>query len=216
MYIQITTVCNMLCEHCCYACTTQGNHMSMATFKKALAICDEECLSIGGGEPTMHPKFWEMIGVALGSCGYVWLATNGKMTGTALRLAELAKRGVISVALSQDPWHESIDEKVVNAFTSDKNNNPYGRSNNDCREIRNVSRHGSNPTLAGRCDWGEEGCVCGDIMVLPDGTVRACGCDDAPIFGNVNTKFNIPDMWIAGECWKYEDNKDALELEQYA
>ena len=30
-------------------------------------------------------------------------------------------------------------------------------------------------------------------MVKPNGDVHACGCDDAPCFGNVNTSVDIPD-----------------------
>ena len=90
--------------------------MSIRTFKQCLDLGDE-MLAIGGGEPTVHPKFWELLGLALGYCENVWLATNGKKTDTALRLARLAARGVLGVDLSLDDWHESIDNAVVKAYT---------------------------------------------------------------------------------------------------
>ena len=93
MYIQITTRCNMTCEHCGMDCGVEGDDMEVKTFKNA--VDHDECATIGGGEPTIHPKFWEFIGLALGRAEYVWLATNGKETDTALALAGLAKRGVI-------------------------------------------------------------------------------------------------------------------------
>ena len=78
MYIQITTRCNMECEHCCMSATAKGEDMSIGTFKNALEY--DEYITIGGGEPTLHPKFWEMMGLALGFGEYVWLATNGSIT----------------------------------------------------------------------------------------------------------------------------------------
>lgn len=200
MYIQITTRCNMSCEHCCYSCTADGEDMSIETFKKAL---DDEHVSIGGGEPTVHPQFWEFLGVAIGSCEYVWLATNGKKTDTALVLAKLAKKGVIGCDLSQDEYHDYIEPKVIQAFTKTKRDGVSGFYNtldNDSRNIRDVTGREIN---AGRCDFGtDKGCVCSDIICKPDGSVYACGCNDAPCFGNVNSEINIPDEWIYGECYK--------------
>jgi len=202
MYIQITTRCNMSCEHCCYNCSTDGENMSVETFKKAIAFNDE-CISIGGGEPTIHPQFWEFLRLAIGSCEYVWLATNGKKTDVALALAKLAKKGVISCDLSQDAYHDEIHIHVIKAFTKTKRDGVsgfYNTPDNDGRAIRDVTGREIN---AGRCNFGtDEGCVCPDLICKPDGSVYTCGCIDAPYFGNVNSEINIPDEWVYGECYK--------------
>lgn len=65
MYIQITTRCNMHCDHCGFDCTHKGSNMSLDTFKNALGYCSEHVM-LGGGEPTLHPKFWEFFGRAMG------------------------------------------------------------------------------------------------------------------------------------------------------
>jgi MoaA/NifB/PqqE/SkfB family radical SAM enzyme len=174
--------------------------MPIKTFKKALEF--DEMVSIGGGEPTIHPKFWELLGLAIGHSDYVWLATNGKKTETALALAKIAFMGVIGCDLSQDAYHEEIDASVVMAFTKtthDGVSGGYDRQNNDSRAIRDVTSREIN---AGRCDFGEEGCVCSDLVCEPDGTIRACGCEGAPTFGNVNDEVVIPDEWNIRECYR--------------
>ena len=186
----------MSCEHCCYACTANGKDMSIKIFKKALEIDDMP--SIGGGEPTIHPKFWEFMGLAIGKCEYVWLATNGKKTQIALTLAKMAKRGIIGCALSQDNYHDPIDPVVVRAFE-----NKARMGDTDQREIRNMNGKELN---AGRCDFGKDGCVCSDLICKPNGDVFACGCEGAPKFGNVNTGFEIPDNWEHGECYGFQEN----------
>ena len=145
-YIQITTRCNMECAHCCYSCTAKGRDMTGKTFRAAVAWAldyeGDETISLGGGEPTIHPKFWEFIGLALGNFTYVWLATNGKETETALNLARMARRGVLAVALSQDEYHEEIDPRVIGAFMEGRKPYPshFQEENHDYREIRDVTQ----------------------------------------------------------------------------
>lgn len=124
MYLQTTTKCNMSCEHCCFACTDKGEDISLQDAKKAIDEASESGdldITLGGGEPTMHPQFWEIAAYAVKTldrvteCG-VFVITNGKRTGDALALAWLADHGVLSAELSQDCWHDPIEEEVVEAF----------------------------------------------------------------------------------------------------
>jgi len=173
MYIQITTQCNMSCDHCCFSCSkhTPGEHMSKRTFNQALAFASEygEFIGIGGGEPTIHPQFWEFFGLALGSeAEGIWMATNGKKTKIAIALANFAGAGDgrFSVALSQDPWHDPINARVVAAFT--RNN----------LEFRDVSNSVSNVGAARENGVGihDNQCVCSDLFINPQGDVFMCGC----------------------------------------
>ena len=106
MYIQITTRCNMTCRHCCFACTAKGTDMSRETFHKAIALASEHesGITIGGGEPTLHPLFQEFLMHAVwelaaqsNSNGMpaVFLVTNGTNESISCTLAQLAERGVI-------------------------------------------------------------------------------------------------------------------------
>ena len=170
MYVQITTKCNMACEHCGMNCNKQdGENMSFETFKEALKHDDH--ITIGGGEPTIHPQFEKFLLYALGHCECVFVITNGKKTDTALGLAALNDMNEyqFGAELSQDPYHEPIAEEVVKAFE--------GR-------IRDTSNHLIN---SGRCDWGDDDvCICdGSAFVLPNGEVNQCGCGHSPQVGTV-------------------------------
>jgi MoaA/NifB/PqqE/SkfB family radical SAM enzyme len=177
--------------------------MSIETFRNVLKYGDE-ALSLGGGEPTLHPLFWQMLGEAIACVEYPWLATNGSQTNTALALAAMAQKGVIGCALSRDIHHDPIDERVVKAFT--RKNSEYGGFDNrtpDGREIRDVTGQEIN---GGRCDFGNDtDCICPDFVVEPDGTVRGCECANAPVLGNVNSGFTNPDWWLIGECSKNQE-----------
>lgn len=215
MYLRLTSRCNMSCEHCCYACNAKGEDMSLSTFRNALEYCEGDYISLGGGEPTLHPLFWQFLCEALGESEGVWLATNGSQTKIALTLAKLAKSGVVGVALSQDSYHDPIDDCVIEAFQREKRKDyaGYGDSPSDLREIRNVD---GNEVNAGRCDFGRDDCPCSDPIVEPDGTVRGCGCANAPVFGNVNSEVHFPDYWEQGECSNETTNKEALRVDRGA
>jgi len=164
--------------------------MSLEVFEATLKFIGDDSLAIGGGEPTLHPQFWAFMGIALGETDNVWLATNGSQTATAIRLARMAKRGIIGCALSQDCFHGSIDQAVVKAFKR-ANRHSHLESEDDRREIRDVSRHVYKHGRAVKTRvWDEEkGCVCEDTFVDPDGDIFTCGCKKLKI-GNVLTGYN--------------------------
>lgn len=126
MYLQLTTRCNMTCEHCLFACTDKGVDISLEDAKMAIDEAADvgDNLTIGGGEPTMHPQFWDIMAHAVETgekhrdeeCPWVFIVTNGKNTEDALALAWLAEKGVVSARLSRDPYHDSIDNEVIRAF----------------------------------------------------------------------------------------------------
>ena len=205
MYIQITDHCNMACAHCGYSCgPRKKSFMSLSLFEAALEMLDTDSLSIGGGEPTLHPQFWAMIGIGLGTCDNVWLATNGSQTKTALRLAHMARNGVLGCDLSQDYYHAAIDPQVVKAF----NVGAYRGHDNDLRAVRNVNHK---IVRAGRAirtrTWQKEGCICEDIMVDPDGNIWSCGCKKL-LLGHVLRGWNA-----AGKRFNsYMDHEEWEEL----
>jgi hypothetical protein len=202
MYVQITTKCNFSCKHCCFACGPNGKHMSKRVFEATLKTFGEDSLSIGGGEPTLHPHFWEFLALAIGSAEYVWLATNGSQTEIALILAKMAHKGVISCALSQDEYHDPIDPRVVAAFT--KTSKPYSPENIiDRREIRTVTKSPDNLTLFRDPKAGGDSmrCPCSDYFITPSGKVRFCGCRNAPVIGDVFKSITKPKGSEDYECW---------------
>lgn len=162
--------------------------MTRETFDAALALCEEygSYVTLGGGEPTLHPLFREFLIDAIATdmlddSLIPLVVTNGSIKRHALLLAKLAKRGVIQAKLSRDRWHDDIDDEVIDAFEGmirDVGTDGYGRE----REPLAVGR--ALTVLKIEPDPTNE-CVCDDWHVSPDGTVRQCGCPDAPIIGNV-------------------------------
>lgn len=205
MYIIITTRCNMSCSHCCMSATSRGRDMQRETFVLACRLAEVygEGITLGGGEPTLHPLFWDFLGLAQRYSSVEedppLVITNGSRTEDALALAQLAKRGAVSAELSQDVYHSPIDESVVRAFTRDKRScsGPY----HDMRSIRDVVDGGRRrPIAAGRAkEWGDRGCVCALPMVSVTGNIYACGCRKVK-FGNVHGNVDIPPGWDRLSC----------------
>lgn len=207
MYIEITTRCNMLCDHCCMSATAKGKDMNIETFRNAMKIAENyaETIAIGGGEPTIHPFFWQILGEAVASPHNVWIATNGKETTIALALAKMAEKGVIGCALSQDIYHEPIDPSVIEAFTrKQKPTLSYFESDSDYREIRNVT---GREIKSGRQRYGKNICACPELFVKTNGDVVSCSCKKAPCFGNVNSKVVVPRNWDTLDCYKNQKEK---------
>src|SRR5271169_5787259 len=149
MYIQITTRCNMKCRHCCFACTSKGTDMTRETFHKAiqLACAHESSITIGGGEPTLHPLFQEFLMHAVWELASqsnsqgspaVFLVTNGTNESASVTLAHLAERGVIACRLSQDQYHDQslVTDRVRAAFRRPKREygTPSFQDEYDCRD----------------------------------------------------------------------------------
>lgn len=197
MYIQITSKCNMHCAHCGYSCDSNGQHMSMSTFRKAIAYAEErgEYVCLGGGEPTTHPHFYEILARGMAASydgGLLCIITNGKLKEKALLLAKLDRAGMIHAELSRDEFHEEIDPEVVEAFGT----------------YRDTSH---NVIAVGRAeDWGwSDACICDDLFVDPAGRIWACGCQKEQ-FGTVDNP-QIPDDYYDRSCQC--STKHAEELE---
>jgi hypothetical protein len=198
MYLQITTRCNMSCAHCCFSATQHGEDMSKDVLRAALKLAEsrDEYLTIGGGEPTVHPEFWEYLGLVLAYSNPdapVLVVTNGKRKDHALRLAGLARRGVLACELSQDDFHDPVHAEVVAAFTPRTRSN-YEDRGRDMRGMRSVHRIlPVGRALEENVATENDGCACEDLLVAPDGTLYACGCKTIKL-GTV-WRPELPDNW---------------------
>jgi len=211
LYIQTTTRCNFSCSHCLFGCTEKGSDMSRKTFIAATNLAAEygQGIDIGGGEPTIHPLFWDFMGIALSHkshCENIWLATNGSIKDIAIALAEMAKTGVISVRLSRDQFHDKIDNEVIKAFT--RSENYQNRKEDDYRSMTTEYLSDRQLIDAGRARKnnlrGREDCVCDECFITPQGKIYSCGCKKES-WGTV-IKPNIPDNAMFNHCYKYKNN----------
>lgn len=191
MYLQVTTKCNMTCQHCCYSCGPRGRHAPMDVIRQALLQFSDEYITIGGGEPTLHPNFWEILGLCLGYSandeGSIHIITNGTNKNISLTLLRMSKRGIIGAELSLDQWHDRsmVDPEVIEEYSRPINPNttyPWSR----IRQVIEPSRTGR-----GKRVGYVNRCVCDDMLIDPQGLIYACGCRKEK-FGTV-FKPKIPD-----------------------
>ncbi len=209
MYISLTEKCNMTCDHCCFSANGKGSYMTQEVFDKALEIAANSSndITIGGGEPTLHPQIlpWVMQ-AALASLDTsmdmdgpsVLVVTNGKKKDVAIKLAKMAHLGIIQCDLSQDPWHDPISPEVVKEFTryQSKDNCQPRKGNAGIRDVSSGVKKKGRAIENGL--WRQKGCCCSTMLIAPNGDFYQCGCKKTKL-GNI--LFDpLPDEIFQGEC----------------
>lgn len=197
--------------------------MTRDTFHKAIALASahESHITIGGGEPTLHPLFQEFLMYAVwelasqsNSSGMpaVALVTNGSNESISCTLAHLAERGVVSCRLSQDQYHDAsmVTERVRAAFRRPQKDYYAPRTfqdDYDCRDIEKplenfqVQRMGRGKSWGGRSI--KDGC-CGGVFCTPRGNLYACECKKASL-GTVNAPRGLVyEHFSSGACSRSE------------
>ncbi len=197
--------------------------MSLRVFNRALKLCAEydDLITLGGGEPTVHPDFEKFLKLAI-KCNArqskVFLVTNGKHTERALWLADLAKDGEIFCELSQDIYHEPIDKRVVEAFKPIRTctsvypsihkyinigyRNVTGKLIPVGRAVKYMGLEKTPPDTE---------CVCEEVVAHPSGLLRQCGCPRSPVVGDVFKGYKIGPLFH--ECYRHERFKDLKKHE---
>lgn len=194
MYLTLTTRCNMTCAHCCMSATRKGDDMSREVFIKALELASEYgmYLTLGGGEPTIHPEFFEYLDKAmeytrLGVEGPIFVITNGKVKRTAerlLRLVEDERDLPLHVELSQDEWHDPIHPDVVAKFSRYQKlrmNHRWSTGPFPKAGIRTVTSivpvgRAADPVRGIQLNSLGIKCCRNAPLVDPFGTIWSCGC----------------------------------------
>ncbi|MBU1429579.1 radical SAM protein [Myxococcota bacterium] len=111
---ELTLACDLRCKHCgSYAGRRRRDELS---FEEAMALADDlatmgcEKLTLGGGEPTLHPQ-WDQIGQRLVERGVrVNIITNG-WSWTEAHLQKAIEAGLTNVAFSLDGF-EAVHDTI--------------------------------------------------------------------------------------------------------
>jgi MoaA/NifB/PqqE/SkfB family radical SAM enzyme len=192
--------------------------MSRKDFESAIALAKqyEQTITIGGGEPTLHPHFkeflfhavWELSKTSLSEGGpAVHLVTNGSMTETAITIANLAHLGMITAAVSHDEYHDPIDPRVYKAFEKPKHDY-YDHSHDNDKDYRSVNGQHTYIIPAGRAKkWGNHPstkCVCDRFFIDPKGNVYPCGCKKT-LLGHISQDLRIKYEYFEGCCEKTQE-----------
>ena len=81
MILAITSRCTMGCSHCLNDCLPEGVDMSQEKFNQFLKMIKETGtmapILVSGGEPTLHPNWFEMVKTLLDNGFYTMLLSNG-------------------------------------------------------------------------------------------------------------------------------------------
>lgn len=166
--------------------------MDFETFKKATEL--DDYITIGGGEPTLHPQFEKILLYSLGHCESVFIVTNGTNKELSLTMLMMAKsmEDKFGCVLSVDPYHDLslVDNEVMYEFEQAK-------------RIRNTSKNISATGRGKKISGSKKFCVCDDLIVKPNGDIKYCGCDNAPKVGDVFTGMDR-------EYWEIRSNQDSM------
>lgn len=112
--IDPTNVCNHRCPWCVSMESHTGESLEFATFQKLideLRQCDVRSIVLkGGGEPTVHPRFIDMLDVLQQAGFSVGLITNGSMPrpGSAEKILECCQWVRVSLDAATAQTHHKI------------------------------------------------------------------------------------------------------------
>lgn len=119
---QITGRCNLRCIHCLSdSGDCRGPELEMQeirAFLDDLAAMKVFYINVGGGEPLLHPHFFEIAEYALKKGVYIQFSTNGTLVDNAVA-AEAARLG-LRVQVSLDGWQPSVNDPVRGVGTFEK------------------------------------------------------------------------------------------------
>ena len=182
--------------------------MSEEVWRAALKLITEcnSDITLGGGEPTLHPNFKAILLEAIAACPNEYdkpfIVTNGTNTELSRLLFKLDRKNVVSARLSYDQYHDMdmVDSDIFELFHN--HDMLWSQRDNTGRPI--AKRPPASIIKAGRAKkiaGATNDCCCEDIIIKPDGTFRQCGCENAPIIGNVFTGFENNNN--IGQCCRY-------------
>lgn len=143
--VEITSSCNLTCPMCYAHSAPGGKHWTLAQTQAAIDRLVQvegrpEVLQLSGGEPTIHPQFFEILAYACRQpIDIVMVNTNGLTIGRdeqfAARLAEHRRR--IEVYLQFDGFSDDVYRKLRGEPLSETK----------LRAIDHLGRHGIRTTL---------------------------------------------------------------------
>ena len=119
---ELTYACNLACVHC--LSSSGRRDPAELTTAEAKALIDEFermqifYVNIGGGEPTVRPDFWELLGYAVAHHVGVKFSTNGFRI-TRERARKIAATPYVDVQISLDGATADVNDAVRGPGTYD-------------------------------------------------------------------------------------------------
>lgn len=230
MYIQVTDRCNMRCDHCCMSSSRSRNSfMERSVFERAVEVAEDYgmSLTIGGGEPTLHPLIFEFLHHVMRSYSYgrlevqPFMVTNGKNYKMAKKVYSLTQpdddygmypvyayngeilefrdEPSIRIELSTDYYHETVDSRITELYRRSARRKDQGAGVRDVTtSLRGVMGIGR-ALKNGIADYKKDDCACETLFISPDGGVYSCGCK----------KHRLGDIWDIEDIMQWYDENCA-------
>ena len=110
LFFEITDRCNLECAHCGSSCTSGGKALTVSDIEKTLKSIPQEkpAVCLTGGEPMLHPAFFDIAGLVR-NMGFYWgMTTNATLIDDAAA-ERLKLAGMSTVSVSIDGMEESHD-----------------------------------------------------------------------------------------------------------
>jgi len=174
-HISLINACNLTCSFCCFANRDMGDRLPLEKVKQALDSFKKIGVTgvefTGGGEPTLHPDFEEIVryshslGFKLGIC------TNGARLGAdrrikqdIIKLFSWVRLGMYGFYEGYDydlSVYEGIDTKPTAAYVWDENLSTSDNPNitgkwDDSKKKRLSQKRQSRDRFFAMLDWVEE------------------------------------------------------------
>lgn len=111
--VQLTTHCNLNCTHCFVDCS--GNDISMEAMEKIISFAkasNSSCLAFTGGEPTMHPRFPEIMETLAKNGLKFTMITNGWNFADFYQTIKHYLRNIEIIFFSLDGATEEIHDLI--------------------------------------------------------------------------------------------------------
>ena len=110
LFFEITNRCNLQCRHCGSSCSNRGESLSVEDINQTLKTvkCPKPTVCLTGGEPLMHPRFFE-IAERVHQSGFYWGMTTNATLIDSEAANKLKRTGMSTVSVSLDGLKASHD-----------------------------------------------------------------------------------------------------------
>jgi len=112
----------------------------------------------------------------------------------------------LCVELSLDEYHSKIDSRVSELWRKQCERHEHSRGFG----VRDVTATLSGVSNSGRAKKNglsySNHCVCSDLVIIPNGKIKLCGCEEAPIIGDVFSGIREDWSLFIEENEEYLDN----------
>lgn len=112
LFFELTERCNLHCAHCGSSCAGDGLDLDFVLIRKTLKGIDPDrvMVALTGGEPMLHPRFYDIAGLISGA-GFTWGMTTNATLIDSVAAKRLKETGMATVSVSIDglePAHDRL------------------------------------------------------------------------------------------------------------